>query len=160
MSARRMAEDERADLAAFLATLSPGQWQAPTLCEGSRVRDVVAHVMCYDELGAPGLLPAVIRGRFRPARVNAFAMADLRTHSPDQLLAFAEKAPRTSRAASGPRRQGGARRRHHSSPGHPARPWPAPCHTTGTPGADGRQGCESPGGGGPVPQRPPVLPGQ
>jgi uncharacterized protein (TIGR03083 family) len=51
----------------------------------------VAHVMCYDELGARGLLPAVIRGRFRPARVNAIAMADLRTHSPDQLLALLRK---------------------------------------------------------------------
>ena len=41
---RRLARDERADLAAFLATLSPRQWQAPTLCARWRVHDVVAHV--------------------------------------------------------------------------------------------------------------------
>ena len=91
MSARRMARDERADLTAFLATLSPTQWQAPALCEGWRMRDTVAHVISYDELGKRGLLPAVIRGRFRPARVNAIAMADLSTRSPDQLLALLRK---------------------------------------------------------------------
>jgi len=46
---RRLARDERADLAAFLATLSPQQWQAPTLCPRWRVRDVVAHVISYHE---------------------------------------------------------------------------------------------------------------
>ena len=53
---RRLARDERADFAAFLATLSPQQWQAPTLCGRWRVRDVVAHVISYDELAARGLL--------------------------------------------------------------------------------------------------------
>lgn len=88
MNARQMARDERADLAAFLATLTTAQWQAPTLCDGWRVRDVVAHVICYDELGMRGLLPVVIRGRFRSSHVNAAAMADLRSRSPDQLLAL------------------------------------------------------------------------
>lgn len=91
MSARRMARDERADLTAFLATLSPTQWQAPALCEGWRMRDTVAHVISYDELGKRGLLPAVIRSQFRPAPVNAIAMADLSTRSPDQLLALLRK---------------------------------------------------------------------
>jgi uncharacterized protein (TIGR03083 family) len=50
MDLRRVARDERADLASFLATLSPQQWEAPTLCVGWRVRDVVAHVISYDEL--------------------------------------------------------------------------------------------------------------
>jgi len=31
---RRLARDERADFAAFLATLPPPQWLAPTLCAG------------------------------------------------------------------------------------------------------------------------------
>ena len=50
------AREERADFAAFLATLSPQQWQAPTLCTAWRVRDVVAHVISYDDLGRAGLL--------------------------------------------------------------------------------------------------------
>jgi uncharacterized protein (TIGR03083 family) len=40
-----MATAERGDLAEFLATLTPEQWEAASLCEGWRVRDVVAHVM-------------------------------------------------------------------------------------------------------------------
>ena len=34
---------ERTDLAEMLAGLRPEQWDAPTLCEGWRVREVVAH---------------------------------------------------------------------------------------------------------------------
>jgi len=46
-----LTQEERADFAAFLATLSPQQWQVPTLCACWRVRDVVAHVISYDDLG-------------------------------------------------------------------------------------------------------------
>ena len=71
---RRLARDERADLAAFPATLSPRQWQAPTLCARWRVRDVVAHVVSYDELDVRGLLAHAVRGQFRPSRVNDVAL--------------------------------------------------------------------------------------
>jgi hypothetical protein len=57
---RRLARQERADLAAFLATLSPQQWQAPTLCASWRVRDVVAHVISYGDLPTRGLLAYLI----------------------------------------------------------------------------------------------------
>ena len=83
-----MARDERADLAAFLAMLPPQQWQAPTLCAGWRVRDVVAHVISYDDLGTRGLLALTVRGRFRLGQVNAAALARYDTHSPEQLLAL------------------------------------------------------------------------
>ena len=46
-----LARDERADLADFLATLTPEQWDAPTLCTLWRVRDVVAHMFSYEDLG-------------------------------------------------------------------------------------------------------------
>jgi uncharacterized protein (TIGR03083 family) len=85
---RRLARDERADHAALLATLSPEQWQAPTLRAGWRVRDVAAHVISYDELDARGLLAYVAQGRFRPARVNAVALAGYNTCSPERLLAL------------------------------------------------------------------------
>jgi uncharacterized protein (TIGR03083 family) len=35
---------ERTDLADLLATLGPQQWDAPTLCDGWRVREVLAHL--------------------------------------------------------------------------------------------------------------------
>jgi uncharacterized protein (TIGR03083 family) len=85
---RRLARDERADLAAFLATLSPQQWQAPTLCAQWGVRDVVAHIISYDELDTRDLLGHAARGRLRPSRVNAITLAAYSTHSPEQLLAL------------------------------------------------------------------------
>jgi len=71
MDVRRLVRDERTDFAAFLATLSPEQWQAPALCAGWRVRDVVAHVISYDNPGSaqpprarrPGPVPQGERAR-------------------------------------------------------------------------------------------------
>lgn len=79
--------EERADLAAFLATLRPQQWEAPSLCAGWRVRDVVAHVISYDELDGRGLARRLVQGRFIPHRANAVGLAQYRAHSPDELLA-------------------------------------------------------------------------
>ena len=66
---------ERADVVTFLAPPSQHQWQAPTLCTVWRVRDVVAHVISYDVLNTRVLQAFLVRGRFRPGRVNATALA-------------------------------------------------------------------------------------
>jgi hypothetical protein len=50
-----VATAERSDLADFLTTLQPEQWQAASLCEGWRVRDVVAHVMSFDRVSLLGM---------------------------------------------------------------------------------------------------------
>jgi uncharacterized protein (TIGR03083 family) len=102
---RRLAREEREDLAAFLATLPPEQWQAPTLCARWRVRDVVAHVVSYGELGTGGLLAYVIRGGFWSPRVNALALAPYSRYSPEQLLALlaGHAEPRGLHAALGGR---------------------------------------------------------
>jgi hypothetical protein len=57
-------------------------------CARWQVRDVVAHVISYDELDARGLLAHVVRGRFRPDQVNAAALARYDTRTPEQLLAL------------------------------------------------------------------------
>ena len=85
---RRLAREERADFAAFLATLSPQQWQAPTLCAGWLVRDVVAHVISYDDLDTRRLLAWVIQGRLRLEGINAAALARYNTRRPEELLAL------------------------------------------------------------------------
>jgi uncharacterized protein (TIGR03083 family) len=85
---RRLAREERVDFAAFLATLSPQQWQAPTLCAGWLVRDVVAHVVSYDDLDARRLLAWVIQGRLRLGGINAAALARYNTRRPEELLAL------------------------------------------------------------------------
>lgn len=87
MDLRRLAREERADFAAFLATLSPGEWEAPTLCAGWRVRDVVAHVISYDELDGRRLAGRFAKGWFLPGRVNAIGLAEYNTRSPEELLA-------------------------------------------------------------------------
>jgi uncharacterized protein (TIGR03083 family) len=84
----QLARDERADLAALLAGLTPRQWDAPTLCAGWRVRDVVAHMISYDGLGRRGLVARFAAGRFRPGRVNAVGVAEHRGDDPHQLLAL------------------------------------------------------------------------
>ena len=81
-----LARAERADLAALLRELTPEQWEAPSLCTEWPVRDVVAHVVSYEELDTPGLLRRYARGRFVPRRVNAVGVADYAGHRPDQLI--------------------------------------------------------------------------
>lgn len=81
----QMACEERADFAALLAELSPEQWEQPSLCDRWRVRDVVAHVISYDELSRLGLIRRFTKGGFLPNRVNAVGVAEYATRSPEQL---------------------------------------------------------------------------
>jgi uncharacterized protein (TIGR03083 family) len=86
-----LARAERADLLAFLADLTPQQWDAPTLCDGWRVRDVVAHMISYEGLPGRELFRRLTRGRFRLAGVNAVGVAEMRDAGPDELLALLEQ---------------------------------------------------------------------
>lgn len=81
-----LARAERADLAALLQALTPQQWEAPSLCAGWRVRDVVAHMLSYEELDTLGLVRRFARGRFLFNRTNAVGVADYAEHSPQQLV--------------------------------------------------------------------------
>jgi uncharacterized protein (TIGR03083 family) len=84
-----MARAERADLADFLATLTPRDWQAPSLCSKWSVKDVVAHVISYEELGTVGLLKRFAKGWIvRPNQVNQVGVDDFAALSPQQLLEF------------------------------------------------------------------------
>jgi uncharacterized protein (TIGR03083 family) len=91
MTLMHLARAERADLLAFLAGLSAQQWDAPTLCAGWRVRDVVAHMISYEGLGGRELMRRLARGRFRLARTNAVGVAEMRDSGPDELLALLER---------------------------------------------------------------------
>ncbi|ORW31676.1 DinB family protein [Mycobacterium paraense] len=81
-----MARAERADLADFLTTLSPQDWAAPTLCSKWTVKDVVAHVISYEELGAAGLLRRFAKGWV--VRANEVGVDEFAALTPQQLLAF------------------------------------------------------------------------
>ena len=86
-----LARAERAEFAAMLREFTPQQWEAPTLCTEWPVRDVVAHVISYEELDGRGLLGRYARGRFVPRRVNAVGVADYAGHRPDQLVEVLER---------------------------------------------------------------------
>jgi len=88
MDVKQLAHDERADLADFLDTLSPQQWDAPTLCQRWRVHDVVAHLISYDDLDTRGLLRRFTRGRLNPDRANAVGVAEFNTRTSQELLAY------------------------------------------------------------------------
>lgn len=90
MNLKPLARQEREEFAALLRTLSPEQWDAPTLCAGWRVRDVVAHVISYEELNVSGLVGRFTRGRFLVNRTNAVGLADYADRSSEELLALLE----------------------------------------------------------------------
>ncbi|WP_344680925.1 maleylpyruvate isomerase family mycothiol-dependent enzyme [Saccharopolyspora taberi] len=98
-----LARAEREDFAEFLATLTPREWEAPTLCEGWSVQDVVAHVISYDELTGRELVRRLGRGGIR--RANAAGVAEYAPRGPEALLALvrAHTTPRGLTAAFGGR---------------------------------------------------------
>ena len=83
---RALAREERAEFAAFLATLTPEQWDAPTLCTAWRVRDVVAHVIGYDVAGMTGFARTLVRSGLSPDGANQRVVEDLRDLDPWGLL--------------------------------------------------------------------------
>ncbi|BBX26882.1 maleylpyruvate isomerase family mycothiol-dependent enzyme [Mycolicibacterium alvei] len=81
-----LARDERTDLAEFLATLTPQEWQAESLCTGWTVKDVVAHVISYEDLNLAGLLKRFAKGRI--VHANEVGVREYSTMSTDELLEF------------------------------------------------------------------------
>jgi uncharacterized protein (TIGR03083 family) len=82
----QLVEDERRDLADFLETLTPEQWDTESLCAGWSVRDVVAHVISYEGLGASELANRFTRGRFLLSRINSVALQEVDEHRPEELV--------------------------------------------------------------------------
>ncbi|MUL43278.1 maleylpyruvate isomerase family mycothiol-dependent enzyme [Streptomonospora sp. PA3] len=80
-----MAMRERAEFADLLDSLPPEQWEAPSLCEGWRVRDVAAHVISYEELGWPRTVLRLLRAGFNPEKANAIGVAEY-SRSPAELV--------------------------------------------------------------------------
>lgn len=103
MNVMEMAAAERAEMADFLESLSPEQWESPSLCAGWRVRDVAAHVISYEERSRVEVLALVARARFRPRRFNEEAMSGFRHLPAAELVAFLRShlQPRGTTAARG-----------------------------------------------------------
>lgn len=81
-----MAYDERADLAEFLQTLTPQEWHAPSLCTQWTVKDVVAHMISYEELSLFGLAKRFAKGWV--VRANEVGVDEFAPMSPQELMEF------------------------------------------------------------------------
>jgi uncharacterized protein (TIGR03083 family) len=75
-----LAYEERSDLAAFLQTLTPEEWTAASLCDKWTVKDVVAHIVSYEELTLIGLGWIV--------HANEVGVNEFSPMSSDELLGF------------------------------------------------------------------------
>lgn len=103
MNTMAMAAAERAEMADFLQSLRPEQWDHPSLCVGWRVRDVAAHVVSYEEHGTADLLRRLVRARFNPAELNEVALSEYGHLEPDAIVEFlrAHLEPRGATARMG-----------------------------------------------------------
>jgi len=81
-----MAEAERAALADLLESLTPEQWQSPSLCEGWTVRQVAAHVIGYESLGFGSVVLLMARNGFRLSRANAARLDEVAGWSTERLV--------------------------------------------------------------------------
>jgi uncharacterized protein (TIGR03083 family) len=83
-----LARAEREDFAAFLETLSPEQWEAPTLCDRWNVREVAAHAISFDELRGVALVRRFLKGWLTVDRINQAGVDDYADHTPGELIAL------------------------------------------------------------------------
>ncbi|SCF19701.1 maleylpyruvate isomerase family mycothiol-dependent enzyme [Micromonospora mirobrigensis] len=85
---RQAVRAERGDQVRLLAALDAGQWDAPTLCAGWRVREVVAHVTMPLRLSTGRTLLELARARGRFDRMaDRYARREAARLSPEQLVA-------------------------------------------------------------------------
>lgn len=83
-----LARAEREDLADFLDTLTPEQWEVSSLCRGWRIRDVVCHLISYEDHDLRDLVDRLRRAGFSFGRLNDVAKADYAHFGPAELIAF------------------------------------------------------------------------
>jgi uncharacterized protein (TIGR03083 family) len=85
---RRQVAAERREQADILATLTPEQWDHPTLCGGWRVREVIAHTTMPFRMSPPRFVFAMARsgGNF-DRMADRTARRDAARMSTDELLA-------------------------------------------------------------------------
>ncbi len=78
---------ELASISECLHELTDEEWDAPSLCEGWRVRDVVSHLCVGYTTSGPVLLAKIARRRFDIPRASREESIDFgTTHSPEEIL--------------------------------------------------------------------------
>jgi uncharacterized protein (TIGR03083 family) len=77
----------RLRIADLLEGLDPTEWDAPSLCHGWRVRDVVGHLACVPTITDWDMISAAPRARFDPNRINTLLAIRHGSQRPEELLA-------------------------------------------------------------------------
>ncbi len=70
----------------FFRRLHPDEWDATSLCDKWTVKDVVAHVVSYEELNFIGLVKRFAKGWV--VRANEVGVKEFSSMSPDDLMNF------------------------------------------------------------------------
>jgi uncharacterized protein (TIGR03083 family) len=91
----RLVHEEREDLLAFFRSLTPTQWETPSLCAGWRIKDVAVHLLLDEPVqsgAAIRILPMLAKQRFSVHRLNAWWVAENRQRTTDSIIASFEEA--------------------------------------------------------------------
>lgn len=97
---RALACAERETFADLLESLTPEQWDAPSLCAGWTVRDVAMHTIAYLSHGRIALARNMFAARWDVGTLNANALARLGSVQPG-LLAMTGRAAHLSGELAG-----------------------------------------------------------
>ncbi|MCV7253131.1 maleylpyruvate isomerase family mycothiol-dependent enzyme [Mycobacterium hackensackense] len=96
---RALACAERETFADLLESLTPQQWDAPSLCAGWTVRDVATHTIAYLGQGRIALARNMFAARWDVGRLNANALARLGSVQPGRLIELMRRAEPTGAGA-------------------------------------------------------------
>ena len=77
----------RLGIADLLDSLGPGEWDAPSLCQGWRVRDVAGHLSIIPTITTWELLAAAPRARLNLHRVNTAVAVRYGSGRPEAIVA-------------------------------------------------------------------------
>lgn len=95
----RLVVEERQDLLAFLQSLTPNQWESPSLCAGWRVKDVAGHLLVDEPVQAGmfrRILPLLATGKLSPNQLNAAWISRTRPWTSERIVdMFQEDSVRT-----------------------------------------------------------------
>lgn len=76
----------RLNLAEMLDRLSRDEWNAPSLCDGWRVRDVAGHLALVPTITTWQMVAAAPRARFNPNRINTLLAVRAGSVDPSQIV--------------------------------------------------------------------------
>src|SRR5688572_32583517 len=82
--------EERDSLVNTLKSLTPQQWDAPSLCEGWRVRDVAGHLVTGFQMSLPKVLAKTARAGFNINKASAKAAVEAGSRPVEELTAAIE----------------------------------------------------------------------